>query len=89
MTDASCGCGSPTGTESVCDCEEQGECYCDSTCGCSAKVCRDNVKQYKKQVLVASFLFFFRILVAATFRFLVQSPSSLPALFGIYLPAFR
>ena len=48
MTDASCGCGSPTGTDSLCDCEEQGECYCDGTCTCKASVCKETTKGYRK-----------------------------------------
>ncbi|MGI0041904.1 MAG: hypothetical protein ACRD94_08075 [Nitrosopumilaceae archaeon] len=48
MTDASCGCGSPTGTDSLCDCEEQGACYCDGTCTCKASVCKETTKGYRK-----------------------------------------
>jgi len=47
MTDASCGCEAASGTDSLCDCEMQGECLCDGTCSCKASVCKHQTKTFK------------------------------------------
>jgi len=42
--DAACGCAASTDTGSECDCELQGQCFCDAVCGCSASVCKENAQ---------------------------------------------
>ncbi len=42
--DAACGCAASADTGSECDCELQGQCFCDAACGCSASVCKENAQ---------------------------------------------
>lgn len=45
--EATCGCAGSKEMGSECDCEMQGACFCDSTCQCTADVCKENVSQMK------------------------------------------
>lgn len=45
--DSSCGCEGPTGTDSKCDCEMQGECLCDGTCQCKSSICKEKTKTFR------------------------------------------
>ena len=42
--DAACGCAASADSGNECDCEMQGQCFCDATCGCNASICKDTVK---------------------------------------------
>ena len=42
-SEAACGCASSAEMGSECDCEMQGSCLCDASCGCSASVCKEHV----------------------------------------------
>ena len=39
--DAACGCAASAEMGSECDCEMQGSCLCDATCGCNADLCKE------------------------------------------------
>ena len=39
--DAACGCAASAEMGSECDCEMQGSCLCDATCGCSGQTCKE------------------------------------------------
>ena len=41
--EAACGCAASAEMGSECDCEMQGACLCDATCGCNASICKDQV----------------------------------------------
>ena len=41
--DAACGCAASAEMGSECDCEMQGSCLCDATCGCNADLCKEQV----------------------------------------------
>ena len=43
--DAACGCAASADAGNECDCEMQGQCFCDATCGCNASICKDTVKE--------------------------------------------
>lgn len=43
--EAACGCAASAEMGSECDCEMQGSCLCDATCGCAAQLCRDHSGQ--------------------------------------------
>ncbi len=43
-SEASCGCAASADSDMECDCEMQGQCLCDSTCGCSSGTCKDAVR---------------------------------------------
>ena len=45
MSDAACGCAASKDAGSECDCEMQGQCFCDATCDCGASICKDNKKE--------------------------------------------
>ena len=40
--DAACGCAASAEMGSECDCEMQGSCLCDATCGCGSGLCREH-----------------------------------------------
>jgi hypothetical protein len=42
--EAACGCAASEDSGNECDCEMQGQCFCDAACGCSASICKDNAK---------------------------------------------
>jgi len=42
--EAACGCAASADMGSECDCEMQGACLCDATCGCNADVCKEQVR---------------------------------------------
>ena len=41
--EAACGCAASAEMGSECDCEMQGSCLCDASCGCNASICKDQV----------------------------------------------
>ena len=41
--EAACGCAASADMGSECDCEMQGVCLCDATCGCNADICKEQV----------------------------------------------
>ena len=41
--EAACGCAASADMGSECDCEMQGACLCDATCGCNADICKEQV----------------------------------------------
>jgi len=41
--EAACGCAASSEMGSECDCEMQGACLCDATCGCNASICKEQV----------------------------------------------
>ncbi|MBT8242272.1 MAG: hypothetical protein HKO48_02965 [Nitrosopumilus sp.] len=41
--EAACGCAASAEMGSECDCEMQGSCLCDASCGCAAEICKDQV----------------------------------------------
>lgn len=41
--EAACGCAASADMGSECDCEMQGACLCDATCGCDADICKEQV----------------------------------------------
>lgn len=43
-SDAACGCASSADSGNECDCQMQGQCFCDATCGCALGICVDAVK---------------------------------------------
>ena len=42
--EAACGCAASADMGSECDCAMQGACLCDATCGCSADICKEQVR---------------------------------------------
>lgn len=42
ISDAACGCSASTGNNSECDCEMQGTCFCDGSCKCKSKICKEH-----------------------------------------------
>ena len=40
--EAACGCAASAEMGSECDCQMQGSCLCDATCGCSADLCKEH-----------------------------------------------
>lgn len=42
--EAACGCAASAEMGSECDCAMQGACLCDATCGCSADICKEQVR---------------------------------------------
>ena len=42
VSDAACGCSAASGNNSECDCDMQGACFCDGSCECKAKICKDH-----------------------------------------------
>ena len=42
--EAACGCAASAEMGSECDCEMQGSCLCDATCGCKADICKEQVR---------------------------------------------
>jgi len=42
--EAACGCAASADMGSECDCEMQGACLCDATCGCNADICKEQVR---------------------------------------------
>ena len=42
--EAACGCAASAEIGSECDCEMQGSCLCDATCGCNADICKEQVR---------------------------------------------
>ena len=42
--EAACGCAASAEMGSECDCEMQGSCLCDATCGCNADICKEQVR---------------------------------------------
>ena len=42
IEEATCGCAASAEMGSECDCEMQGSCLCDATCGCSAELCKEH-----------------------------------------------
>ena len=47
MTDAACGCEAAADGGNECDCQMQGECYCDANCSCKHSVCKQQVATFK------------------------------------------
>ncbi len=47
MKDAACGCESAAETKVECDCQLQGECYCDANCTCKQSVCKSQVATFR------------------------------------------
>lgn len=47
MTDAACGCESSAENKVECDCQLQGECYCDANCTCKQSVCKSQVASFR------------------------------------------
>jgi len=47
MTDAACGCEAASDNGVECDCQMQGECYCDASCMCKEPVCKEQVASFK------------------------------------------
>ena len=43
--EAACGCAASSEIGSECDCEMQGSCLCDATCGCNADICKEQVRE--------------------------------------------
>ena len=43
--EAACGCAASLEIGSECDCEMQGSCLCDATCGCNADICKEQVRE--------------------------------------------
>ena len=43
--EAACGCAASAEIGSECDCEMQGSCLCDATCGCNADICKEQVRE--------------------------------------------
>ena len=43
-SDAACGCASSADAGNECDCQMQGQCFCDAACECGMKVCKSAVK---------------------------------------------
>ena len=43
--EAACGCAASVEIGSECDCEMQGSCLCDATCGCNADICKEQVRE--------------------------------------------
>ncbi|AJM92852.1 MULTISPECIES: hypothetical protein [Nitrosopumilus] len=41
IEEAACGCAASADMGSECDCEMQGACLCDATCGCNAEICKE------------------------------------------------
>jgi len=41
--EAACGCAASAEMGSECDCEMQGSCLCDASCGCNASICKEQV----------------------------------------------
>ncbi len=41
--EAACGCAASVEMGSECDCEMQGSCLCDASCGCAAEICKEHV----------------------------------------------
>ena len=42
VQDAACGCAAAVEMGSECDCEMQGSCLCDATCGCDSQICKEH-----------------------------------------------
>jgi len=42
--EAACGCAASSEMGSECDCEMQGSCLCDASCGCAAEICKENAQ---------------------------------------------
>lgn len=42
--EAACGCAASAEMGSECDCEMQGSCLCDASCGCAAEICKENAQ---------------------------------------------
>jgi len=42
--EAACGCAASSEMGSECDCEMQGSCLCDASCGCTAEICKENAQ---------------------------------------------
>lgn len=47
MTDAACGCESSAENKVECDCQLQGECYCDANCTCKQSTCKTQVATFR------------------------------------------
>ena len=45
--EAACGCAASTEMGSECDCEMQGSCLCDATCGCNADLCKEQASSMR------------------------------------------
>lgn len=44
--EAACGCASSAEMGTECDCQMQGSCLCDSSCGCSIEVCVEHAREF-------------------------------------------
>ena len=45
--EAACGCAASAEMGSECDCEMQGSCLCDATCGCNADLCKEQASSMR------------------------------------------
>ena len=45
--EAACGCAASAEMGSECDCEMQGSCLCDATCGCNADICKEQANSMR------------------------------------------
>lgn len=46
-SEASCGCAASADSGNECDCEMQGQCFCDGTCDCNSNTCKEAVKEMR------------------------------------------
>ena len=44
MSDAACGCDASNEAGNICDCDMQGQCFCDGTCECRSNLCKEATK---------------------------------------------